>query len=155
MDSMFGPRRSGPTLDMHVAQAKSSLSSINTGAEKFELELSFKFAVPGWSTRLNALSTLSNTREHLAIRRKLIFEGRQLNRSHDVEPIRIVLFELIPEVEHGETINFESALTFCVLRFWHRLLFLGETLRDLRESLANNLHSLFLAWGFLTPPPLS
>src|SRR4249920_3147552 len=98
-----------------MSQSKSRLAGIHARAEQFKLKHGLQLAVFGWGRGLDPQTALPHTEVSLAIWSKLIFEGRQFCGPNHIEPIRIVLLELIARVHHCKTVDLECALALAAV----------------------------------------
>ena len=58
---------------------------------------------------LHAEPALADAGEEVAVLAELVLVGRQLGRPHDVEPVRVVLPDLVAHVEHREAVDVHGA----------------------------------------------
>src|SRR3981189_804483 len=106
-----------------MTETESRLAGINASSKQLEFENCVQITKLSRSGGLDAKSTLSHTCKDVPIRSDTPFERWQLGRAEHVEPLRIFLFEVVPSVEHHETIDIDAALLFRLFRFlWHSLI---------------------------------
>jgi hypothetical protein len=93
-----------------VAEADRRLTRVHAGAEQFELEDRVQLAQLRLGPRLHAQPALPHAGVEAAVMPELVLERGELRRAHDVEPVGIVLVEVVPHVEHGEPVQIDLGL---------------------------------------------
>src|SRR5512145_1461029 len=101
-----------------MAQTESRLTRVDTRAEEFKLEVCLQLSVVCWCCRFHSEAALPDAVIRLSIRSKFVRKRRQLGWTDHVEPVRMVLFELVARVEHCKAINLEGAFALAVVVLW-------------------------------------
>ncbi len=104
-----------PELAVGMAQADRRLARIDARAEEFELEGGLEIAETRGRAGLHTEASLPDAGEPVPVRAELVLERGQLGRPHHVEPVRVVLIDLVTHVEHGETVDVHGRARFLVL----------------------------------------
>ena len=99
-----------------MAQSEGGLSGVIACPEKLKFELGLERAHACRHFGFNAESGLSDAEVSIAVCAKLILIGRKLGRTHDVEPVRVHLLEVISGIHHDEAVNIQRRLGLLRLR---------------------------------------
>src|SRR5262245_61338720 len=90
-----------------MPQPERGLSCVFARSEEFKLEDRLQRPETRWDFRSSSESRLPDTEVGITVGTELVCFGRKLYGSHDVEPVRVDLLEVVTCVHHGETVELQ------------------------------------------------